>query len=36
VIEPGDFKVYISGSLPSELSQRLGAATPASGVFNVK
>ena len=36
VIEPGDFKVYISGSSPSELSQRLGAATPASGVFNVK
>jgi beta-glucosidase len=36
VIEPGDFKVYISGSTPSELSSKLGAALPVSTVFNVK
>ena len=36
VIEPGDFKVYVSSSTPSELSIKLGAATPVSGVFNVK
>jgi len=36
VIEPGDFKVYISGSSPSDLSTKLGAALPAFGVFNVK
>ncbi|MDR3652527.1 MAG: glycoside hydrolase family 3 N-terminal domain-containing protein [Paludibacter sp.] len=36
VIESGDFKVYISGSSPSELSQRLGAPSPVSEVFNVE
>ena len=36
VIEPGEFKVTISGSSPSGLSQKLGASTPVSGVFNVK
>jgi len=36
IIEPGDFNVYVSGSSPSELSIKLGAATPVSGVFNVK
>jgi beta-glucosidase len=36
VIEPGDFKVYISGSTPSELSAKLGAAKPVSTTFNVK
>ena len=36
VIEPGDFKVYISGSTPSELSAKLGAAKPVSTIFNVK
>lgn len=36
VIEPGDFKVYISGSSPSELSSKLGAALPVSTIFNVK
>jgi beta-glucosidase len=35
VIEPGDFKVYISGSSPSELSLKLGSAMPVSKVFNV-
>ena len=35
VIEPGDFKVYISGSSPSELSRRLGSAEPVSKIFNV-
>jgi beta-glucosidase len=36
VIEPGDFKVYISGSTPSELSSKLGASLPVSKIFNVK
>jgi len=36
IIEPGDFKVYISGSTPSELSAKLGAAKPVSIIFNVK
>jgi beta-glucosidase len=36
VIEPGEFRVTISGSSPSVLSQKLGAAAPVSGVFNVK
>lgn len=36
VIEPGDFKVYISGSSPSALSEKLGAAKPVSTIFNVK
>jgi beta-glucosidase len=36
VIEPGDFKVYISGSTPSELSAKLGATKPVSTTFNVK
>jgi len=36
IIEPGDFKVYISGSTPSELSAKLGAAKPVSTTFNVK
>ena len=36
VIEPGEFKVYISASSPSELSGKLGAALPVSKVFKVK
>lgn len=36
VIEPGDFKVFIAGSTPSELSVKLGAAIPVSTIFNVK
>jgi len=36
VIEPGDFKVYISGSSPSGLSGRLGATLPVLTIFNVK
>lgn len=36
VIEPGDFKVYISGSTPSELSGKLGAAVPVSKIFSVR
>jgi beta-glucosidase len=36
VIEPGDFKVYIAGSSPSDLSTKLGAAMPVSSIFNVK
>jgi beta-glucosidase len=36
IIEPGDFKVYISGSSPSELSTKLGAAMPIYTIFSVK
>jgi beta-glucosidase len=36
VIEPGDFKVYISGSTPSELSGKLGAAVSVSKIFSVR
>jgi beta-glucosidase len=36
VIEPGDFKVYIAGSSPSDLSGKLGAAVPVSTIFSVK
>ncbi|NDP21160.1 MAG: glycoside hydrolase family 3 protein [Paludibacter sp.] len=36
VIEPGEFNVYISGSTPSALSAKLGAAVPVSAIFNVK
>jgi len=36
VIEPGDFKVYLSGSTPSDLSGKLGAATPVAKIFSVK
>jgi beta-glucosidase len=36
VIEPGDFRVYVAGSTPSELSKKLGAAIPISTIFSVK
>jgi len=36
VIEPGDFRVYIAGSSPSDISRKLGAALPVSKIFNVK
>ena len=36
IIEPGDFKVWISTSSPSERSIVLGASKPVSGVFKVK
>ena len=36
IIEPGDFKVYIAGSTPSELSTKLGSTAPAAIVFNVR
>lgn len=36
VIEPGDFKVWVSGSCPMPRSAALGAAEPLSAVFKVK
>lgn len=36
VIEPGDFKVYIGGSTPSDLSTKLGATLAAEITFKVK
>jgi beta-glucosidase len=36
VIESGDFKVYIAGSSPSDLSAKLGATIPVSTIFTVK
>jgi len=35
VIEPGAFKVTISGSSPSNLSLKLGAAIPVTGIFKI-
>lgn len=36
IIEPGDFKVWIGGSTPSERSVNLGAAKPVNAIFKVK
>lgn len=36
IIEPGDFKIWISGSCPIPRSESLGASNPQNAVFKVK
>lgn len=36
VIEPGDFKVWVAGSSPSDRAKSLGASEPQSAVFKLK
>lgn len=36
VLESGDFKIYVGGSSPTEISSKLGAAMPVSGIIKLK
>jgi beta-glucosidase len=36
VLEPGDFKIWIGGSSPAELSTKLGATAPLSCILTIK
>lgn len=36
ILEPGDFKIWVGGSSPNELSSKLGVAAPVSCILTVK